>query len=293
MLETSLVLIGLSIIIWIAIRVNNSQPIALNNQLNDIQNKIEKLAEVNKQTLDINQTVKELESILKVPKTRANSGEFLLQEQLLQVLPKESISSQFKFKNGNICDIVIHLRDDSILSIDSKFPLENFNKMINATNQIDSKQSELVFCKDIKNRINEIRDRYIRPDEGTLEFAFMYIPVESIYYHAFVQDDNQNQLYEYAFANKVIPVSPHSLLPYLKIVLFGLNGLKIEANALKVHQGLTDIQHKLASFTKTYQKAHDQLRMAQINFDDCSKDLKDIQLKISNLGNQTLPMEKE
>jgi DNA recombination protein RmuC len=151
-----------------------SQPDDVCNRLNLIQTQIIQLAEANKQTLDINRSVIELQNILKVPKARGIRGEALLAEQLSK-LPKDFFKTQFQFKNGSICDAVLCLDNNLMLPIDSKFSLENFEKMTNATNENESKSFEKSFHKDIKNRINEIKDKYILPNE-TLDMAFMYIP---------------------------------------------------------------------------------------------------------------------
>jgi DNA recombination protein RmuC len=259
-----------------------SETSTVDQRLDTIQAQITQLAEVNKQNLDINKNVIELQNILKIPKSRGIHGEILLNEQLA-ILPSNFVEIQYQFKTGSICDAVIRV-GNNLLCIDSKFSLENFHRRINSADADEAKQFEKSFYKDIKNRIKEIREKYIIPSEGTLNFALMYIPAESVYYHTFVEKNNSEDLYVYALNNNVYPVSPNLLHPYLEILLFGFRSLEIEANAHKIQQGLLDIQSRLQLFVKTYKKATEQLRNAQRNFQEGEDHFVAIQTQLRTLG---------
>ncbi len=285
MLEFFIIILIVLIVLYYFFKKENSYISGkyINDQLNTIRKEIIQLIEKNNQTLDLNRNFNDLQSILKVPKTRGIHGELLLEEQLAK-LPKEMFKKQFKFNNGNICDAVICLRDNRKLSIDSKFPLENFLKMTNASSKDEKKRFEKIFQQDVKKHINQIKEKYIIPGEGSLEFAFMYIPAENIYYHTFI--GSKSKLDQYAFEKNVFPVSPHSLIPYLNIILFGLRALKIEDNASKIHKGLLGIQNKLESFFVTYRKAKEHLRNAQRNFEIGENQFTKAQDKLTLLVNQ-------
>lgn len=281
---------GTAITYLVCRKKNKSGP--LHEQLNTIQSQLLGLTEVHKQSLERHRDIIELQSILKIPKSRGIYGELLLEEQLAQ-LPPELFKTQFRFKNGNICDAVLCLQSH-MLAIDSKFSLENFQKMVNATTHDEGRQHEKNLYKDIKNRINEIKEKYILPNEGTLNFALMYIPAENVYYHTFIKNRGENGLYDYAYRNNVYPISPNLLYPYFEIILFGLRGLKIEANAHKIHQGLIDIQNKLTLFGKSYRKAQEQLRNAQRNLEEGDDYFTAAQNQLKLLGYyKDLPEEKQ
>lgn len=253
--------------------------------LNAVDKDVARLVDANKHALEINRSIHEIQSMLKVPKSRGIHGECLLEQQLSR-LPKDHFEMQYRFKSGSICDAIVLLRDDLILPIDSKFPLENFRGMINASSDMESKEFEKKFRKDVKKHISDISGKYIFPAEGTLDIALMYIPAENIYYHTFINDNSDESLFDYAFNNKVIPVSPNSLSAYLEIVLFGLRGLKIEASAHKIRQGLLDIQNSLGRFSEAYNTAKNQLRNAQNNFEEVGMLITDVRAKVSDLSNQ-------
>jgi DNA recombination protein RmuC len=248
-----------------------------------LQAKLAQLEEGNKRILDMSKGITELQDILQAPKLRGNQGEVWLENLLAQMLPRQHFKMQHRFKSGEICDAVITMPDGHLVPLDSKFSLENFRKMLAAENSDEQKLHEKTFVSDVKRRIDEISKKYILPDEGTLNFAFMYVPAENVYYQAFVEDKGGHNLQRYAFDKHVIPVSPNSLYPYLEIVLFGLKGLQIEQSARDIQQGLAGVLTDLKRFEEAYQKVGNNIRFAQQNFDAADKKLFSVQSKLSNL----------
>ncbi len=255
----------------------------------ELQSKLTALEEGNKRILDMSKGITDLQNILQAPKLRGERGEMWLEELLAQMIPRNRFKMQHHFKSGEICDAVIMLRDDLILPIDSKFSLENFKKMIACEDKTEQKVYEKNFNTDIKKRIDEIAKKYILPAEGTLSFAFMYIPAENVYYQAFVEDTANNNLQRYAFDKHVIPVSPNSIYPYLEIMMFGLRGLEIEKGAHQVQQSLSGIQKELGKFEEDYRKVGVHLKNAQGSFDTSDKRLSNIQNKLETIGAKDTP----
>lgn len=250
--------------------------------------KLTQLEEGNKRVLEMSKGITDLQNILQAPKLRGTRGEMWLEELLAQMLGRAHFQMQYRFKSGDICDAVIKLRDGMLLSIDSKFSLENFKKMLAAEDPSEQKSLEKLFISDIKQRIDEIAKKYIQPAEGTLGFAFMYIPAENVYYQAFIEDRAGAELQRYAFERHVIPVSPNSLYPYLEIVLFGLRGLQIEQSARDIQQGLIGLSTDLQRFEEDYRKVGTNIRLAQQNFELADKRLGGVHNKLGSLSSKEL-----
>lgn len=253
--------------------------------------RIAELQEGNKRILDMSRGITELQNILQAPKLRGERGEIWLHELLSQMIPKQHLETQYRFKSGEVVDAVVKLRDNLVLPIDSKFSLENFKKMLSAEGA-EAKQFEKLFVADTKRRIDEISRKYILPTEGTLQYAFMYVPAENVYYQAFIEDRGGHNLIRYAFERHVIPVSPNSLYPYLEIVMFGLRGLEIEQSAQDIQRGLTELHGDLARFDEEYRKVGLHLKNASGSFEQSDKRLGKLQLKLGNLSKKELEVEQ-
>lgn len=216
----------------------------------DVTQKLTKLDETNRRVVDVATELKTLQDVLSNPKQRGVFGEFYLESVLENVLPPGQFEMQYGFKNGEIVDAVIFLDKGKVLPVDSKFSLENYNRFISAE---DKDQRETLLAKvksDLKGRIDET-SKYIRPSEGTMDFAFMFIPSESLYYDLLINNvgtgGSSRDLIEYAFRDKrVIIVSPTSFLAYLQTVLQGLRSLQIEEQArdIQVRVGLLGVHIK-------------------------------------------------
>lgn len=243
----------------------------------DVTQKLTKLDETNRRVVDVADELKTLQNVLQNPKQRGVFGEYYLETVLDNILPSKSYQMQYKFKNGDIVDAVIFLDRGQILSIDSKFSLENYNRMVGEDNKIEKEKFLAKVRTDLKNRIDET-GKYIRPGEKTMDFAFMFIPSESLYYDLLIggvgNGSSSRDLIEYAFRDKkVIIVSPTSFMAYLQTVLQGLRSLQIEEQAKDIqvrvgklgqHIGKFDeYMHKLGkSLSQTvghYNEAHNEL----------------------------------
>jgi DNA recombination protein RmuC len=236
---------------------------------------------INQQTQQEQLTQANLMNLFRVPKLRGLQGEKWLEALLKEVLPSDHFSIQYTFSTGVICDAVIFLHNGKKLSIDSKFSMENFLKIMNASNENESKEFEKEFHKNIKCHINEISKKYILPAEGTLDFAFMYVPAEGIYYQTFVK--NENDLLDYAFKQNVMVTSPNTLYIYLQFMLHGLKGYAIEQNARQFQQGLAGIMKDLQFFSDEHGKLKEKLDQAQKNFAISSKFFDRAQTGLKNL----------
>ena len=218
--------------------------------VSEVTQRLAKLDETNRRVVDVATELKTLQNVLSNPKQRGVFGEFYLESVLDNVLPPSQFKMQYGFKDGLIVDAVVFLDKGKILPVDSKFSLENYNRMVEAS---DKAQREALLNKvkvDLKGRIDETA-KYIRPSEGTMDFAFMFIPSESLYYDLLIGNvgsgSSSRDLIEYAFRDKrVIIVSPTSFLAYLQTVLQGLRSLQIEEQArdIQVRVGLLGVHIK-------------------------------------------------
>jgi len=251
--------------------------------VSDVQGKLLQLEEANKRIFDLGKDISSLQKILQAPKLRGGMGEIWLAELISQIIPADRFKLQYGFKGGEICDAVIFLRDGALLPIDSKFSLENFVKLLEA-DEAEKPALRKLFGSDVKKRIDEIARKYIRPQEGTLEFAFMYVPAENVYYQAFIQDEPSMNLLSYAFEKRVIPVSPSSFYAYLQVILFGLRGLEIEKSAKEIQKNLAGLQGDFGRFRETYDKVGTHLRHAQQSFEQSDHRLGGMENKLDQIG---------
>lgn len=224
----------------------------------NVTQSLTKLDETNKQVMGFAQQLQSLENILKNPKQRGILGEYYLETVLKNVLPPNSYQMQYKFNNGEIVDAVVFAKE-GIIPIDSKFSLENYNKILDARDEGEKETLEKQFKQDLKNRIDET-SKYIRPKEKTMEFAFMFIPSEAIYYDLLVNKVgavkvNTRDLIEYAFRErKVIIVSPTTFLAYLQTVMQGLRALKIEESVKDILKHVSNLQNHIISYEEYLKK---------------------------------------
>ncbi|MCK4636166.1 MAG: DNA recombination protein RmuC [Candidatus Moranbacteria bacterium] len=208
------------------------------NLIENVNKKLGSLDKTNQKIVDFSSQLQSLQDILKNPKQRGVLGEFILEQVLGNVLPPDSFQTQYGFKNGVIVDAVVFVKE-KIIPIDSKFSLENYERIINAKPGEDTSVLEKSFKQDLKKRIDET-SKYIKPEENTTDFAFMFIPSEAIYYDLLVNKVgavkvNTQNMIEYAFRDKhVVIVSPTSFLAYLQTVLQGLRAMEIEESAKSI-----------------------------------------------------------
>ena len=243
-----------------------------NRIIGDIHTKLGTLETTAKNIQDIGKDISSLQNILQAPKLRGNLGEYLLEELLKQIFPAANYESKYSFKNGTQVDAIIKL-GGFIVPIDSKFPLESYQRFIEADNDEDKKNSKKEFISSVRKRIDETA-KYINPAEGTSDFAMMYIPAENVFYEAVINDSFTNKEYEllnYAMSKYVIPVSPNSFYAYLMMVLIGLKGLKIEQEAKTILGELSLVQDKFRKFYSDYSLVRKHLSNAVGKYDDSAK----------------------
>ncbi|RLC79535.1 MAG: hypothetical protein DRJ03_05355 [Chloroflexi bacterium] len=190
-----------------------------------VQEGIGQVSAATNKILELGQDITALQNILSAPKPRGGLGEIMLGNLLAQVLPGERYRLQHTFDDGTRVDAAIFLADH-VVPIDSKFPLENFRRVLDANDDKERKSARRAFVRDVKKRVDETA-KYIRPDESTFDFALMYVPAENVYYEILSAKD----LFEHALERHVIPVSPNSFFAYLNVIVFGLRGLDIEEKA--------------------------------------------------------------
>lgn len=243
----------------------------------DITQKLTKLDDTNRRVVDVATELKTLQNVLSNPKQRGVFGEFYLESVLENVLPPSQFKMQYGFKDGLVVDAAIFLDKGKVLPVDSKFSLENYNRMIEVQDKTQ-RQALLARVKaDLKSRIDET-SKYIRPSEGTMDFAFMFIPSESLYYDLLINNvgegSSSRDLIEYAFRDKkVIIVSPTSFLAYLQTVLQGLRSLQIEEQARDIQIRVGKLGVHIRKFDELFGKVGKSLSTTVGHFNNSYKEL--------------------
>jgi DNA recombination protein RmuC len=245
----------------------------------DITEKLTKLDETNKGVLTATDKLEDLQNILLNPKHRGNFGEFQLNSVLENFFPPNQWEAQYKFKDGETVDAILRLADGKILPIDSKFSLENYQRMINEKNPTRKKEFAKMVKNDLKKRIDETA-KYVRPAEGTMDFAFMFIPSEALYYDALVAsvgDINSRDLIEYAYREKkVMIVSPTTFVAYLQTVLQGLRGMEITKQAEEIRKRVGKLGEHISKYDAYMNKLGTSLSATVGHFNTAHKELKKI-----------------
>lgn len=265
--------------------------------LKEVTEKMTKLDETNKQIVGFAGQLQSLENILKNPKQRGILGEYFLETVLKNVLPPGSFQMQYKFLDGMIVDAAVFVKD-KIIPIDAKFSLENYNRIVAETNEVERTRLEKEFKSDLKKRIDET-SKYIRPFDGTMDFAFMFIPSEGIYYDLLINQVgaikiNTRDLIEYAFVEKkVIVVSPTSFLAYLQTVLQGLRSLQIEDSAKLIIEKVEKLKTHIQSFEENFDKVGKHLGTTVSAYNKSHKELTKIDKDFLRLTDSGLEIAAE
>lgn len=263
--------------------------------IKDVTQGLTKLDETNKQVVSFADQLQSLQDILKNPKQRGILGEYYLETLLKNVLPTGSYETQYAFSDGTIVDAVVFVKD-RIIPIDSKFSLENYNRLVEEKDPVRREEYESAFKRDLKNRIDETA-KYVKPSENTMDFAFMFIPHEAIYYDLLVAQVgavkvNTRDLIEYAFKDKkVIIVSPTSFLAYLQTVLQGLKALQIEESAKEIRKRVEDLGKHLAAYEQYMTSLGTSLGTTVNHYNRAHKELIKIDKDVLKIGGESVGIE--
>jgi len=246
-----------------------------------VQKSLGGLEEANRRIYEVGKDIASLQEILRAPKLRGGLGEFFLEELLAQVLPPEHFTIQHRFRSGEKVDAVIRL-GASLVPVDAKFPLENFRRIAEAASEEEKGRAKKQFVADVKKHIDAIAAKYILPDEGTYDFALMYIPAENVYYETIIRDEAaaEKSLCHYAMSLRVIPVSPNSFYAYLQAIVLGLKGMKIEDRAREILQYLGRLQGDFVRFRDEFALLGKHVGHAQSSFQSADRRLEQFGQKL-------------
>ena len=262
----------------------------------DITEKITRLDETNKQVVSFADQLKSLQDILKNPKQRGVLGEYYLETLLKNVMPPGSYEMQYGFADGTIVDAVVFVKD-KIIPIDSKFSLENYNRIVETSDKSERERLEKVFVNDLKNRITETA-KYIQPEQGTMDFAFMFIPHEAIYYDLLINkigaiaEDTENLIQRAASKYRVIIVSPTSFLAYLQTVLQGLKAMQIEESAKDIVKRVGELKNHLKSYEDYHQKMGNALGTVVNHFNKSNHEFRKIDKDVLRITGEGMEIEQ-
>lgn len=261
--------------------------------IGDVQKNIGELSEASKRIFEIGKDISTLQEILQPPKLRGGLGEQFLGELLSQILPSEFFTLQYSFSSGERVDAVVRL-GERFVPIDSKFPLDNFKRIIECKTEEEKKAYQKAFYRDVKKHIDDIANKYILPQEGTYDFALLYIPAENIYYETITKDEafgEEKGILNYALKKRVIPVSPNSFFAYLQVIVLGLRGLRVEKDAQRILESLTGLNRELEGFQGDFQLMGKHIANAMNKYEDSRRRLDKFSLKLEQIESQpSLPL---
>ncbi len=233
------------------------------------------LSEATKKVFDVGKDIASLQEILRSPKLRGGLGELFLGDLLAQIFPPAHYSLQHRFKSGEVVDAVLRI-GHNLVPVDAKFPLENFKRVVETSVEEDRRTAKKKFIADVKKHIDAIAVKYILPDEGTFDFALMYIPAENVYYELIIRDeavDTDKALLNYAFAKRVIPASPNSFYAYLQTILLGLKGMHIEEQAQEILKNLARLSGDFEKFRTDFELVGKHLTNTKTKYEEADKRL--------------------
>lgn len=263
--------------------------------IQDITRELTEVKESNKQVFTITEQLQNLEKVLKHQKQRGNLGEAQLSLILDNILPAGAYKMQHQFKDGDIVDAIINTKE-GIIPVDSKFSLDNYNRIINEKDELERERLENEFRKDLKLRIDETA-KYIRPEEGTLPFAFMFIPAEGIYYDLLINEVgavkvNTRSLIDYAYKDRnVIIVSPTTFYAYLHSVLHGFRAFKIEESAKGIQKRVEELGKHLAAYEDYMKKLGVTLGTSVNHYNTAYKELKKVDKDVLRINGESVGIE--
>ncbi|MGA2914794.1 MAG: DNA recombination protein RmuC [Sedimentisphaerales bacterium] len=254
--------------------------------LKEVNTELGRLQETGRRIIDLSSDIKNLQQILASPKLRGEFGEWSLEKILSAVLPADSFVLQYPFRDGKKVDALVKMPQYSV-PIDAKFPLSNFEKLQQTQSDTEKLKLRKEFLKDVQKHIDKIAESYIKPNEGTLDFAIMYIPAENIYYEAMVKNaEDTISVQDYAMGRKVFPVSPNLLYVYLMTIVMGLHGMQIEKQAAEIRQNLKSLNVSFADFISLWDTLGTHLRNAQFKHDEGQKKLDKFVMQLGQIQNE-------
>ena len=249
-----------------------------------IQQTLGELSEAGRRMEQVGKEVAGLNDLLKAPKVRGGLGELLLGDLLSQTLTPDQFSLNHMFKSGERVDAVITLRT-AMVPVDAKFPLESFQRLLAAEDDNERSKHKREFARAVKGHIDDIARKYILPDEGTFDFALMYIPAENVYYETIIRDEqlgDERGILAHALEKRVIPVSPNSFFAYLQAIAFGLKGLQIEKRAQEIMGYLSRLEGDFGRFTLEFETLGGHLDRARNKYEEAARSLNRFEEKLSS-----------
>jgi DNA recombination protein RmuC len=264
--------------------------------ISKVSEKLGELSKTSEQIHEVGKNIATLQEILRPPKLRGGLGEQFLGELLSQILPPEFFTLQYTFSSGERVDAVVKI-GEKLVPIDSKFPLDNFKRVIECKTDEERKTCQKIFYRDVKKHIDDIANKYILPQEGTYDFALLYIPAENVYYETITKDESfgeEKGVLNYALAKRVIPVSPNSFYAYLQVIILGLKGLQIEKDALKIQALLSGLKKDIGGFQEDFQLVGKHLSNALNKFEEARRRLDKFSFKLEQIESQpSLPFKEK
>lgn len=256
-----------------------------------VQHSLGSLDQATEKVFRVGQDIAQLQEILRAPKLRGAMGELFLGDLLAQILPAKHYTLQHRFQSGDVVDAVVRL--GRLVPVDAKFPLENFRRVLEGGAEPERAQARRRFVGDVKKHIDAIATKYLLPDEGTYDFALMYIPAENVYYETIIKEEaGADNLMAYAFTRRVVPVSPNSFYAYLQTISLGLRGLQLERGAQTMLERLDRMKNDFGRFKDEFGMLGKHIGNARNKFEEAERRLVRFEDKlIAPPGQAEVPLE--
>ena len=260
--------------------------------ISDVYTRLGNLEEQSRKIFEVGEEIGKLQDVLRAPKARGGFGELMLADVLGQIIPRDHFQLQYGFRNGTRVDAVIFV-GTHLVPIDAKFPLENFQRILSARTSDEKKKARKEFTRDVKKHVDAISERYISPEEGTFDFALMYVPAENVYYEVIASDEDPEAfvLSSYSLEHHVIPVSPNSFYAYLQVILMGLKGLRMDQAAREIAESLTKMQSDFKRIGDDFGTLGKHLTNAKGTYEKVQRGIDQFQTKLALVDQIKLPEE--
>jgi DNA recombination protein RmuC len=267
-----------------------SSTAAMNQRLDNAAKVVGDLREKVGQIHEVGKAAAELVNILRAPKLRGGMGELFLGDLLAQILPPEHYALQHRFKSGETVDAILRVGSRAV-PVDAKFPYENFKRVVEAGSDTERAAARKQFQRDVRKHVEAIAGKYILPDEGTYDFALMYVPAENVYYETIIKQDagEEHELFSYALQKRVIPVSPNSFYAYLQTILLGLRGMQVEQRAHEILATLQRLRGDFDRLNENFRLVGKHLTNATGAYSETEKSLTKLDAKLGQIEQPQLP----